>query len=451
MHDFLIKNTDIILDSIADGVFTVDSKWRITSFNKSAEKITGIKRDLAIGKHCWEIFKASICNSDCELKKTVESGKSSVTRSIYIVNSDGERIPISISTAALRDEDGAIIGGVESFRDLTVITSLRKELENSHTFFDIVSRNSEMKRLFNIVEMISDSMTSVLLEGESGTGKELFAKAIHSLSSRKEKQLITVNCASIPNSLLESELFGYKKGAFTDAKKDRMGKIALADGGTLFLDEIGELDLSVQAKLLRFLQEKEFEPLGSTKTEKSDTRVITATNKNLEKMTRKGTFREDLYYRINVAKLYLPSLRNRMDDVPVLSDHFIKQFNHIEDKSVKALSDDVISFLMNYRFTGNIRELKNIIEYAMLVCKGDYITMDNLPDYIKKHKGLQKKEVKGLASAEKDIILANLKKNGWNRSLTAKYMNIHTSTLWRKMKKLGIETLNSDGRSKKVS
>jgi PAS domain S-box-containing protein len=450
MDDYIINNTDIILDSIADGVFTVDSKWSITTFNRSAEKITGIKKKDAIGKKCWDIFKASICNKDCELKKTINSGSSSINRSIYIVNSKGDRIPISISTAALHDEEGNIIGGVESFRDITAITSLRKKLQYSNTFFDIVSRNSEMKRLFEIVEMISESMTSVLLEGESGTGKELFAKAIHSLSGRKNKKITTVNCASIPNTLIESELFGYKKGAFTDAKKDKKGKIALANRGTLFLDEIGELDLSIQAKLLRFLQEKEYEPLGSTETEKSDTRVIVATNKNLENMTKEGTFREDLYYRINVAKLYLPPLRDRMDDVPALAEYFIKQFNYIEDKNIKGISDGVISFLMHYQFTGNVRELKNIIEYAMLVCKGEYIVMDNLPDYIKKYKGHEKKEVKGLLEAERELILENLKKNRWNRSITAKVMDIHPSTLWRKMKKLGIETMNSDGRSKKV-
>ncbi|MGB2690257.1 MAG: sigma 54-interacting transcriptional regulator, partial [Desulfobacterales bacterium] len=233
-----IKNqTKIILDSIADGVFTVDSDWKITSFNRAAEKITGIKKEEAIGRYCWEVFKASICEKGCSLRRTMETRRPIINQHIFIVNSKGDRIPISISTAILKDKNGNVIGGAETFRDLSVVEQLRKELANQNTFYDIISKNREMQRLFEMLELVSENDTTVLLEGESGTGKELFAMAIHSLSQRKKGPIVTVNCGALPDTLLESELFGYKAGAFTDAKKDKPGRFAQAENGTLFLDE----------------------------------------------------------------------------------------------------------------------------------------------------------------------------------------------------------------------
>ena len=252
------NQTKIILDSIADGVFTVDSDWNITSFNRAAENITGIKKSEAIGRKCWEVFRASICESLCSLRHTVETGNPIVNQSIFIVNSRGERVPISISTALLKDKKGKVIGGVETFRDLSLLEALRKELSGKHSFHDIISKDKEMRRLFGILEQISDSDTTVLLEGESGTGKELFAKAIHSLSKRAKGPMVTINCGALPDNLLESELFGYKAGAFTDAKKDKPGRIILADKGTLFLDEIGDISPALQVRLLRVIQERSF-------------------------------------------------------------------------------------------------------------------------------------------------------------------------------------------------
>ncbi|MCG2830837.1 MAG: sigma 54-interacting transcriptional regulator, partial [Desulfobacteraceae bacterium] len=274
MKQQIENQTHIILDSIADGVFTVNLEWKITSFNRAAEEITGIKKNEAIGRHCWEVFKASICEQGCLLRKTIETGYSFVNQSIFIVNSEGERIPVSISTALLKDNKGKTIGGVETFRDLSVVEELRKELADKHTFLDIISKNKEMKRLFGMLELIAESDTTVLIEGESGTGKELFAKAIHSISNRRKGPLITINCSSIPDTLLESELFGYKAGAFTDAKKDKSGRLALAEGGTLFLDEIGDISQLLQAKLLRVLQDKVYEPLGSTSSLKANVRIV---------------------------------------------------------------------------------------------------------------------------------------------------------------------------------
>jgi PAS domain S-box-containing protein len=378
------NQTEIILDSIADGVFTVDADWKITSFNRAAEKITGIGRKEAIGRYCWDVFRASICEKRCALRQTMETGQPVVNQAIFIVNSEGDRIPISISTALLK-EKGKVIGGVESFRDLSVVEALRKELEGRQSFFDIISKNEEMQRLFGILEQVSEANTTVLLVGESGTGKELFAKAIHSLSPRKKGPMITINCGALPDTLLESELFGYKAGAFTDAKKDKPGRLAMAEGGTLFLDEIGDISPALQVRLLRVLQDRDYEPIGSTKPQKADVRIVAATNQDLEALVAEGVFRQDLFYRINVVKLVLPPLRERKDDIPLLAEHFIRKFNRLSGKDIQGFSPEVLPVLMSHDFPGNVRELENIIEYATVVCKDSIISIENLPDSLRKN------------------------------------------------------------------
>ena len=448
MHHRVETPTQIILDSIADGVFTVDSDWRITSFNRAAEKITGISKKEALRRHCWEVFKASICEQRCALRQTIETRQPIVNQSIYILNSEGNRLPVSISTAILKAKNDAVIGGVETFRDLSVVEALRKELTGQHSFLDIISKNKEMLDLFRMLELISENDTTVLLEGESGTGKELFAKAIHSLSHRKKGPLITVNCGSLPDTLLESELFGYKAGAFTDAKRDKPGRLALAEGGTLFLDEIGDISPMLQVRLLRVLQEKSYEPLGGTRTEKADVRIVTATNKNLDLQVKKGAFRDDLYYRINVVRLCLPPLRRRKEDIPLLTDHFIRKFNRLNGREIQGISPEALTVLMMYDYPGNIRELENIIEYSTVVCKNGLIGIEHLPEVI--HKAETKKvknEPEGLRDAvnswdeiERRFIYESLRKNNWNKAATAKQLGIHASTLWRKIKRLNIET-----------
>ena len=450
------NETQIILDSIADGVFTVDSEWKITSFNRAAEKITGIDQNEALGRHCWEVFRASICEQRCSLRHTLETGHPIVNQSIFIVSSEGERIPISISTAILKDEKGRVIGGVETFRDLSVVEELRKELSGRHSFLDIISKNKEMQRLFGILEQISESDATVLLEGESGTGKELFAKAIHSLSPRKKSPMITINCGSLPDTLLESELFGYKAGAFTDAKRDKPGRLALAKKGTVFLDEIGDISPALQVRLLRVLQDRIYEPLGSTASEKADVRIVVATNKNLEKLVKEGTFREDLYYRINVVKLVLPPLRKRKEDIPLLAEHFLRKFGRLSGKEIQGLSPEVFPILMSHNFPGNVRELENIIEYATVVCKNHWIGIEHLPEYLSQEwKDMRKtvvkdpgRDVSSWDDMERSYIYEVLRKNNWSRSATASQMGIHTTTLWRKIKRLNIEIPKRDGRTK---
>ncbi|HSQ85768.1 MAG TPA: sigma 54-interacting transcriptional regulator [Desulfobacterales bacterium] len=453
----LYKNqTKIILDSIADGVFTVDSDWKITSFNRAAEKITGIKKEEAIGRYCWEVFKASICEKGCSLKRTVETGHPIINQHIFIVNSVGDRIPISISTALLKDNKGNVIGGAETFRDLSVEEQLRKELAKQHTFFGIISKNREMQRLFEMLELVSGNDTTVLLEGESGTGKELFARAIHSLSHRKKGPIITVNCGALPDTLLESELFGYKAGAFTDAKRDKPGRFAQAKNGTIFLDEIGDISPMLQMRLLRVLQEKVYEPLGSTKSERADVRIVAATNKNLAELVQQGLFREDLYYRINIVTLLLPPLRSRKEDIPLLVEHFINRFNSLRGKEIHGLSPRAMNLLMSYDFPGNIRELENIVEYATVVCKNHLIRRLHLPETLHQKIELRKipasekitESEPSLEAVEKDIIYKALKKHNWSRKLTAAQMGIHPTTLWRKMKRLNLEIPDQDGRTR---
>ena len=455
MKQEIETQTQIILDSIADGVFTVDLDWKITSFNRAAEKITGIKKKEAIGRHCWEVFRASICEQKCSLGQTLDSGAPIINNPIFIVNSHGDRIPVSISTAILKDNQGKVIGGVETFRDLSVVEELRKELTGQHSFLDIISKNKEMQRLFGVLELIAENDTTVLLEGESGTGKELFAKAIHSLSHRKKGPLVTINCGSLPDTLLESELFGYKAGAFTDAKRDKPGRIAMAEGGTLFLDEIGDISPMLQVRFLRVLQDKVYEPLGSTAAEHADLRIVAATNKNLDKMVKQGNFREDLYYRINVVKLSLPPLRDRKDDIPLLINHFIQKFNRLNGKDIQALSPENLHVLMLHDYPGYVRELENVIEFASVVCKNHIVGFEHLPDQFypglkpdKKKKSEQNfKEEPSLDAVEKSYIYEVLRKNSWNRSATARQMGIHPTTLWRKINRLNIETPKQDGRS----
>jgi len=456
MKETIEQRTRIILDSIADGVFTVDADWKITSFNRSAERITGVPRQEAVGRHCWEVFRASICESRCSLRHTMETGAPVLNRSIFIVNAEGDRVPVSISTALLRDADGRVMGGVESFRDLSEVEALRKELSGRQSFQDIISKNREMHRLFGILEQVSESTSTVLLRGESGTGKELFARAIHMLSPRRDKPFVVINCGALPDNLLESELFGYKAGAFTDARKDKPGRIAMAEGGTLFLDEIGDVSAALQVRLLRFLQDRLYEPLGGTRSEQADVRVITATHRDLEDMVQKGEFREDLFYRINVVRLVLPPLRERKEDIPLLVEQFVKKSARLNGKDIQGVTPEVLTLLMGYDFPGNIRELENFIEYATLVCKGGWIGVEHLPDDFRRRVGVgstEPAEVSGMDlswnEAERNFILNALERNQWNRSATAEQLGIHPSTLWRKLRRLDVPLPKRDGRSVK--
>jgi PAS domain S-box-containing protein len=442
--------TDAILESISDGVFTVDEDWRISSFNRAAEEITGVARADAIGQRCADVFRASMCEADCALRQTVKTGKAIVNRAAFIVNADGMRIPISVSTAVLRDEQGKLVGGAETFRDLSVIEELRKEIGGRFQVGDIVSRSTSMRRIVELLPRVAESASTVLLQGETGTGKELVARAIHGLSPRKAGPFVAVNCGALPDTLLESELFGYKAGAFTGANKDKPGRFAMARGGTLFLDEIGEVSPALQVRLLRVLQEKQYEPLGSTRTEVTDARVVAATNRDLASQVQTGAFRQDLYYRMNVMKIELPPLRQRREDIPILVQHFITVYNAIQNKQVTGVSPDVLGLLMAHDYPGNVRELQNLIEHAYIFVTEGPIELAHLPaDLVPV--GLtqtgDRRMVETVANVEAQAIRAALLRHGGNRLAAARDLGMHKSTLFRKVRLLGIELPATDGRS----
>ncbi|MFH1913305.1 MAG: sigma 54-interacting transcriptional regulator [Pseudomonadota bacterium] len=371
-----------VFASIADGLFTVDADWNVTYFNESAQRITGITADEALGRKCWDVLRSSLCDGQCAMAHCISHGGRVINKSIFIVRGDGTRVPVSISASALRNASGEVVGGVETFRDLTEIHVMRRKVEALYRCEDIVGRSPALEKLFGVLPQVSASQATALILGPSGTGKELFARAIHTLSPRKYGPFVAVNCGALPDTLLESELFGYKAGAFTDARADKPGRIALAEGGTVFLDEIGDLPGNLQVKLLRFLQEKTYEPLGGVGPVKADVRVVAATNRDLSARVDEGAFRQDLFYRLNVVTLHLPPLCERREDIPLLVDHFVGEFNAIQGKHVRGLSDDALHLLMRHDYPGNVRELENILEYAFILCTTGFIQVEHLPEHL---------------------------------------------------------------------
>lgn len=433
------EHQKIILDSLADGVFTVDRDWRVTSFNRAAEKITGISRTEAIGKLCLEVFRANVCETGCLIRKSIETGKPVFDMPLYIVRADKKRIPISVTTSFLKDSDGNIIGGVETFRDMTVVSELRKALSRQYCFDDILSKNERIHQLFGILPQIAESGSTVLIEGPSGTGKELFATAIHRHSPKKNGPFVAVNCGALPDALIESELFGYKAGAFTDAKKDKPGRFALARNGTIFLDEIGDISHAVQVRLLRVLEDKAYEPLGSTKSVKTNARVVTATHQNLKELVAQGRFREDLYYRINVIRLSLPTLSERREDIALLAEHFIEKFNSLKDRTIVGLTQKATAAVLLYDWPGNVRELENAIEHAFVLCRGQMIRLHHLPEWVQPKKdSIQISTNMTLKEIEKTAIQKALMRNNWKKMATARELGIDKNTLRRKINRLGI-------------
>ncbi len=452
--------TEVILESINDGVFTIDTDWRITSFNRAAERITGISRADAIGLRCSEVFKSNMCEGRCPLAETFSTGKTVINQSGYIVNLSGKRVPVSVSTALLRDGNGTIIGGAETFRDLSELEQLRK-LRARERFGSIVSNSESMRRIVNMVPAVAQSSSTVLILGESGTGKEVLARTIHGCSAQKQGPFVAVNCGALPDTLLESELFGYLKGAFTGAQKDKPGRFALARKGTLFLDEIGDISPAMQVKLLRVLQERQYEPLGSQVSEKTDARIICATNRDLEDLVRKGEFRQDLYYRIHIIEMVIPPLRDRREDIPLLADQFLQRFAVLNNKQIERFSPEVFSSFYAYHWPGNIRELENAVERAVVLCQTSEITLQDLPHEITAvSESTRGKDATALpngrfsvhpesegdnrvASArdqlERELIIDALDRCAWRVSQAADELGMHRATLYRKMKRLGID------------
>ena len=434
------RHFETILASIADGVFTIDRDFNITYFNHAAENITGVSVEQAMGRKCFDVFRANICQTDCALGRTMQGGQQSIDLHINILNSDGHTVPASVSTSVLKNDAGEIIGGVEIFRDLSAIETLRKEIHSRYCFEDIISKSHAILSILDILPDIAASGSTVLIEGPSGSGKELFARAIHNLSGQKGR-CVAINCAALPDTLLESELFGYRKGAFSEARQDKPGRFERAAGGTIFLDEIGDISSALQVKLLRVIQEREYEPLGATATLKTDARIITATNRRLSELVARGVFREDLFYRLNVVRLVLPPLAERREDIPLLVPHFIEKFNALKSKKIEGITRDALDLFMRYPFPGNIRELENAIEFAFVLCHGNLIQANHLPREIQDAHRPDQTDTQDDASAppfdqaERKALQAALQRHDGSRARTAAFLGINKSTLWRKMKK----------------
>ncbi len=447
IHDHV---TEIILESISDGVFTVDHEWHITSFNRAAEEITGIPRDEAIGKYCWEIFRSNMCEKDCALRRTMKHGKSFMDTSTHIFTKKGQRVPVVVSTSLLRGSDGLVLGGVETFRDMSLVEQLRKELEGRFQIGDIISKSPAMHKIFRILPQVAESESTVLIQGETGTGKELLARAIHDFSPRRRNPFVAVNCGAFPDTLLESELFGYKKVAFTDASRDKSGYFATAEGGTILLDEIGDVSSAFQVRLLRVLQDRTFQPLGATEPVKANVRIIAATHRSLTDLLERGVFRRDLFYRINVIRLHLPPLRERKEDIPMLVKRFIGRLNHLQGKNVTGISQEALSVFMLHGYPGNIRELENILEHAFVLCSEGQIDVQCLPEELRSSpspsddgKGMDA----ALQSTQAHLIRDALERNNYNPLAAAAELGIHKSTLFRKIKGLGLRLPDEDGRT----
>jgi len=428
-----------IIRSISDGVFTVDLNKRITFFNPAAEAITGFSARDAMGQYCFDIFRSDYCERTCTLEKTLTFGVSQKHIHCFIIDKSGEKKPVNTSADVLKDSDGEIIGAVKIFRDISELERLKKELTQSFSYEDIIGKSHQIREIFSFLPDVAESNSAVLIYGPTGSGKELFVRAIHNLSPLKNGPFVAVNCAALPDTLLESELFGYVKGAFTGAMRNKAGRFLLADKGTLFLDEISSTSSTFQADLLRVLEYGEFVPLGGTETLRTNFRVVAATNEEIEPLIQEGKFREDLYYRLNVVKINLPPLKERKEDIPLLIDHFIQKFNLLKGRAIIGAKPEVVSCLIDYPFPGNIRELENIVEYAFIRCKGDVIEVEHLG------KDLNKRFCTGggpltdphapYYDAEAEKIRIFLDQHGGNRIDTARALGMSRSTLWRKIKK----------------
>jgi len=428
---------EIILDSLAEGVVTIDGHGRITAFNRSAEALSGLQREGVIGRACQEVF-GPCCGGVCIIGETLKTGQPLRDRPGMLKHTGGQIHPVSVTTNLLTDAKGRVHGAVGTIRDLTREATLEKALKESWRLEDLVSRSPRMRKLFDLVPAVAQSTSTVLISGESGTGKELMARAIHTHSGRAEGPFVAVNCGALPDSLLEAELFGFRKGAFTDAKADKPGRFERAAGGTIFLDEIGEITAAMQVRLLRVLQERTFEPLGATDAVHADVRVVAATNRDLKQMVEAGTFRLDLFYRLNVVRLVLPALRDRAEDIPLLAEHFVDRLNRLQGRRVSGISDAVLSVLGRQPFPGNVRELENVIERAFVLCGSGPIEVTHLPDEMQADVAAPADSGSPLQRAEAEALHAALLKHRGNRGEVAQELGIHRATLYRKMREHGL-------------
>jgi PAS domain S-box-containing protein len=424
-----------LLEQLAEGIFTINSRWRIISFNQTAERITGYQRTEVLGRFCWEIFRSDLCHSDCPLRLTLETGLTRLDQDVRMLNKRGTKLPVLVNTSVVRDRNGLVVGAVESFRPLM---EMQENIDpSSHKLFpsNIIGRSPSLTRIFQMLPDLSVSDVNVLIQGESGTGKELIARAIHSQSPHKGGPFIAVNCSALAESLLESELFGHEKAAFTGAVRSKVGRFELARGGTLFLDEIGELKPELQVKLLRVLEQKVFERVGGTRLISMQARIISATNRDLAKALREGAFREDLFYRLRTVPITIPPLRERREDIPLLIEHFMALFNKKYKKEVRGLDPKVLRLFMNHPWPGNVRELERVLEHAYVFVKGPVIFLNNLPAM---DEFFQERKVENLSERgidlDRETIQNALNRTSGRREEAAALLGLSRTSLWRRMK-----------------
>ena len=441
------RNLKIILDNLDIGVFTTTRGGYITFFNTMAESISGYDRKEVLGKPCSVILRKDDGEDTALLLKSISDGKPRSNKNGLMMTKDERVISVQANYMALFNERASIVGGLATIVDLSLIQQMNRAISNRYIFADMIGKAPSMQKIFEFVPVLAASEATVLIGGPTGTGKDLLAKIIHNISSRAQKPMVKVNCAALPDNLLESEMFGYVKGAFTGADQDKPGRFQEADGGTIFLDEIGDLPLSLQAKLLRVLEDQEFYPLGSRKMTKVDVRILAATNQTLEKEVKKRRFREDLFYRLNVLRLELPPLRERREDVPLLINHIMKQRSTMLQAPAKGISEGAMEVLLNYSYPGNVRELENILEHALIICQDDMIKRKHLPHSLQKEISLAESPEDSREdllpvthSNERRRILQALKRFDWHRGNTAMELNMNRSTLWRKMKKYNLSS-----------
>ncbi len=448
-----------ILYSLSEAVITVDRDHSISSFNRAAERLFGIPAGEALGKDCRRILRASFgpAQHECPMGDLTEGGKTRSDVDGTLVRADGRIVPVSASWAFFEDDAGEKLGFVISFRSFEEIERLAEERKGKFPLRDIVGKTPRIRRIFDMIDVVKDTDSTVLVTGESGTGKGLFARAIHDLSPRREMPFVKVHCAALTETLLESELFGHVKGAFTGAIADKVGRFEAADEGTIFLDEIGEISPALQVKLLRVLQDREFERVGSSKTQRADVRVIAATNKDLKAAMAEGRFRGDLFYRLNVIPISVPPLRERREDIPLLVDHVLKRLKRRGMERIKAVSPEAMRCLMEYPWPGNIRELENVLERGMVCARGRVLSVEDLPDELREHcrprressptmpsdsGGAEVPEIDAAGGARKEgeqgDLLRTLEMHRWNRKDAAAALGIDRTTLWRRMKRLGM-------------
>ncbi len=436
------RSMKLILDSLDVGIFTVNRDGYITFFNREAETLSGYQREEVLGTHYTKIFREEKKRRYGRMVKDILEKRVSMEHRIKMATRDGGDIPVRSHIMALKNEKGNIVGGLATLHDLTLCSQLEQALSDRYTFHDMIGRDPGIRNIFEKVSVVAETEATVLIEGNTGTGKDLLSRVIHSASHRSSRPFVKVNCAAIPENLLESELFGYVKGAFTGADRDKPGRFNEAHSGTIYLDEIGDLPLSLQGKLLRVLEDREFYPLGGRKTQKVDVRIIAATNRGLGSLVEENRFRRDLYYRLNVFHFSLPELKDRRGDIPLLIRHILRRLCATYGERQASLSGEAMEILLNFDYPGNVRELENILEHALVICPEDLIEPRHLPEYLQARGPEKKKpvlpDIPGPGS-ERYAIHDMLVKHEGHREKTARALGMSRITLWRRMKRYGLD------------